>query len=407
MNMKEHQWRLFEYNMSKWMIENKYILDQEEKKKFYKCANYSIGSGVLNASLIYFLCKKYKNYITPVSRFFLTFSLGVYTSMVINKIYRRKAYIEILSSKTTMTDKAKEVLNDILNINEDNIKVSPQEIKKNEDKDNINSHNYMNDQDIPLNIHTQEKENRNLGDYNKNKMGSKLINVEGGNNQDDNKYNSNNVISINNKVNKNDYFIETNKELKINLNFQNNNIISNIFSNINIYDKISNIFINNKKTYMLKYNNNINEENFFISYFEKKDDNFVPISPWHHIDLKNDDGTYNMIVEITKYNYIKLEIQLREKFNVIKQDKKKGKLRYYHNSIYWNYGALPQTYEYPKHIYQNKSKKNKEALLFTGDNDPLDILDIGSACLKIGQVVPVKVLKQTTQNNNINNKIYI
>lgn len=96
MNMKEHQWRLFEYNMSKWMIENKYILDQEEKKKFYKCANYSIGSGVLNASLIYFLCKKYKNYITPVSRFFLTFSLGVYTSMVINKIYRRKAYIEVM-----------------------------------------------------------------------------------------------------------------------------------------------------------------------------------------------------------------------------------------------------------------------------------------------------------------------
>ncbi|SPJ08588.1 inorganic pyrophosphatase, putative [Plasmodium sp. DRC-Itaito] len=221
-------------------------------------------------------------------------------------------------------------------------------------------------------------------------MGSKLINVEGGNNVDENKYNSNNVISINNKVNKNDYFIETNKELKINLNFQNNNIISNIFSNINIYDKISNIFINNKKTYMIKYNNNINEENFFISYFEKKDDNFLPISPWHNIDLKNDDGTYNMIVEITKYNYIKLEIQLKEKFNVIKQDKKKGKLRYYHNSIYWNYGALPQTYEYPKHIYQNKSKKNKETLYFTGDNDPLDIVDIGSACLKIGQVVPVK-----------------
>ncbi|SPJ11309.1 conserved Plasmodium protein, unknown function [Plasmodium sp. DRC-Itaito] len=162
MNMKEHQWRMFEYNMSKWMIENKYILDQEEKKKFYKCANYSIGSGVLNASLIYFLCKKYKNYITPVSRFFLTFSLGVYTSMVINKIYRRKAYIEILSSKTTMSDKAKEVLNDILNINEDKIKVSPQEIKKNEDKDNINSDNYMNDHNIPLNIHTQEKENNNL-----------------------------------------------------------------------------------------------------------------------------------------------------------------------------------------------------------------------------------------------------
>ncbi|KYO03276.1 putative inorganic pyrophosphatase [Plasmodium gaboni] len=224
-------------------------------------------------------------------------------------------------------------------------------------------------------------------------MGSKLINVEGSNNTDENKYNSNNVVNINNKMNKNDYFIETNKELKINLNFQNNNIISNIFSNINVYDKLSNIFINNKKTYMLKYNNNINEENFFISYLEKKDDNnFVSISPWHNIDLKNDDGTYNMIVEISKYNYIKLEIQLKEKFNIIKQDKKKGKLRYYHNSIYWNYGALPQTYEYPKHIYQNKSKTNNEPLFFNGDNDPLDIIDIGSASLKIGQVVPVKIL---------------
>ncbi|CAG9475477.1 conserved Plasmodium protein, unknown function [Plasmodium vivax] len=118
-DMKEQQWRIFEYNMSKWMIENKYILDKEEKKKFYKCANYSIGTGVINASLVYFFCKRNQKFFTPMSRFFLTFSLGLYTSMVVNKIFRRKAYMEILTEKTTMTDKAREVMNDILNVKDD------------------------------------------------------------------------------------------------------------------------------------------------------------------------------------------------------------------------------------------------------------------------------------------------
>ncbi|KJP86627.1 hypothetical protein AK88_03731 [Plasmodium fragile] len=118
-DMKEHQWRIFEYNMSKWMIENKYILDQEEKKKFYKCANYSIGTGIINASLVYFFCKRNQKFFSPMSRFFLTFSLGVYTSMLVNKIFRRKAYMEILTEKTTMTDKAREVMNDILNVKDE------------------------------------------------------------------------------------------------------------------------------------------------------------------------------------------------------------------------------------------------------------------------------------------------
>ncbi|ANQ06377.1 Uncharacterized protein PCOAH_00007250 [Plasmodium coatneyi] len=118
-DMKEHQWRIFEYNMSKWMIENKYILDKEEKKKFYKCANYSIGTGIINASLVYYFCKRNQKFFSPMSRFFLTFSLGVYTSMVVNKIFRRKAYMEILTEKTTMTDKAREVMNDILNVKDE------------------------------------------------------------------------------------------------------------------------------------------------------------------------------------------------------------------------------------------------------------------------------------------------
>ncbi|VWU51873.1 conserved protein, unknown function [Hepatocystis sp. ex Piliocolobus tephrosceles] len=135
-NMTEHQWRLFEYNMSKWMIDNKYILDSEEKKKFYKCANYSIGLGALNGSLVYFLCKKNEKYFKPMSRFFLTFSLGIYTSMFVNKIFRRKAYTEILTEKTTMTDKAKEVMNDILNIND---KIKPPKDVEKKSEENINT----------------------------------------------------------------------------------------------------------------------------------------------------------------------------------------------------------------------------------------------------------------------------
>ncbi|EUD63795.1 inorganic pyrophosphatase [Plasmodium inui San Antonio 1] len=190
---------------------------------------------------------------------------------------------------------------------------------------------------------------------------------------------------------KNEYQVETNKELQVNLNFHNNNIISNIFSNLSLFDYITNIFTINEKTYMLKYCNKLNEDNFYISYFQKVNDKFAQISPWHDIDLVNEDGTYNMVVEITKYNYIKLEIQLTENFNVIKQDTKKGKLRYYHNSIYWNYGALPRTYEYPKHIYSCQTGDNQD-LFFTGDDDPLDVVDVGQNSLKMGQIVPVKVL---------------
>ena len=33
----------------------------------------------------------------------------------------------------------------------------------------------------------------------------------------------------------------------------------------------------------------------------------------------------------------------------IKQDMKKGKLRFYPYNIHWNYGMLPQTWEDPEH----------------------------------------------------------
>lgn len=185
--------------------------------------------------------------------------------------------------------------------------------------------------------------------------------------------------------------VNTNKDVKLKLDLENNNIFSNIFTNVNLFEKRSNTFTLNNKTYMVKYNSHLNENDFSVSYYEKNGDEFVNISPWHHFPLKNDDGTYNMIVEISKLTYMKLEINLKTPYNPITQDLKKGKLRYYTSAIYWNYGALPQTYEYKKHIYKCLTNNNEE-LYLTGDSDPLDIVDIGHASLKIGQVVPVKIL---------------
>ncbi|KAG9508382.1 Inorganic pyrophosphatase, partial [Fragariocoptes setiger] len=115
------------------------------------------------------------------------------------------------------------------------------------------------------------------------------------------------------------------------------------------------------------------------------------ISPFHDIPLVADAiaGTYNMIVEIPRWTTAKMEIATKEPFNPIKQDIKKGKLRfvqnrYARNGYIWNYGALPQTWENPQHVDRNTNAK--------GDNDPIDVCEIGSIQFNRGDVVPVKVL---------------
>lgn len=116
------------------------------------------------------------------------------------------------------------------------------------------------------------------------------------------------------------------------------------------------------------------------------------ISPFHDIPLvaSYENGTlYNMVVEIPRWTNAKMEIATKEPFNPVKQDEKKGKLRNVHNCFpyhgyIWNYGALPQTWENPSHL--DPSTKAK------GDNDPIDVCEIGSETLSRGSVVPVKVL---------------
>ncbi|XP_073126289.1 soluble inorganic pyrophosphatase 6, chloroplastic [Henckelia pumila] len=118
---------------------------------------------------------------------------------------------------------------------------------------------------------------------------------------------------------------------------------------------------------------------FFVDNSGKK------ISPWHDIPLHLGDGVFNYIVEIPKESSAKMEVATDEVFTPIKQDTKKGKLRYYPYNINWNYGLLPQTWEDP-------SFANVEVEGAFGDNDPVDVVEIGQSRAKIGQVLKVKPL---------------
>jgi len=55
-----------------------------------------------------------------------------------------------------------------------------------------------------------------------------------------------------------------------------------------------------------------------------------------------------------------------------------------HHGYIWNYGAIPQTWEDPNHV--DPATKAK------GDNDPIDICEIGYRVAKRGDVYPVKIL---------------
>ncbi|CAH1445034.1 unnamed protein product [Lactuca virosa] len=118
---------------------------------------------------------------------------------------------------------------------------------------------------------------------------------------------------------------------------------------------------------------------FFVDNSGKK------ISPWHDIPLHVGDGTFNFIVEIPKESSAKMEVATDEIFTPIKQDTKKGKLRYYPYNINWNYGLLPQTWEDP-------SFANPDVDGAFGDNDPVDVVEIGQNRGNVGQLMKVKPL---------------
>jgi inorganic pyrophosphatase len=96
-----------------------------------------------------------------------------------------------------------------------------------------------------------------------------------------------------------------------------------------------------------------------------------------------------MVVEVPRWTNAKMEISKDDKLNPIKQDVKKGKLRFVdncfpHHGYIWNYGALPQTWEDPNLTDEHTGQK--------GDNDPIDVCEIGFRVRNRGDVIQVKAL---------------
>ncbi|ELA41457.1 uncharacterized protein VICG_01562 [Vittaforma corneae ATCC 50505] len=115
------------------------------------------------------------------------------------------------------------------------------------------------------------------------------------------------------------------------------------------------------------------------------------VSPFHDIPLMVD-GSFNYVTcinEISRFEHGKFEICKEASFNPICQDVKKDKVRFVKNvfpsfGYPFNYGALPQTWENP--MLEDSECKAR------GDNDPVDIVEIGSKVKKIGEVYQGKVL---------------
>uniref|UniRef100_A0A7S1J013 inorganic diphosphatase n=2 Tax=Eutreptiella gymnastica TaxID=73025 RepID=A0A7S1J013_9EUGL len=84
-----------------------------------------------------------------------------------------------------------------------------------------------------------------------------------------------------------------------------------------------------------------------------------------------------------------MEISTKVEHNPIRQDVKKGKLRYFTydmgtNGIPFNYGMLPQTFEDPNEVHPDTG--------CVGDADPIDVVELTGAPLDMGGIYQVKVL---------------
>eukprot|EP00041_Stephanoeca_diplocostata_P010957 m.175434 g.175434 ORF g.175434 m.175434 type:complete len:290 (+) comp18353_c0_seq3:161-1030(+) len=116
----------------------------------------------------------------------------------------------------------------------------------------------------------------------------------------------------------------------------------------------------------------------------------VRASPWHDVPLRpprSSGAEFNFINEIPRYTTAKMEISTKTPHNPIIQDTNKdGTLRHYAGPLYWNYGCIPQTWEDPS------IAGGAEVDGAFGDNDPLDVVEIGSTTLPMGSISTVKIL---------------
>lgn len=109
---------------------------------------------------------------------------------------------------------------------------------------------------------------------------------------------------------------------------------------------------------------------------------------WHDIPMRPNGGSaeiINFVVEIPMYMTTKMEVQKELAGNIITQDTNKdGSPRYYtYGTPFFNYGLIPQTWEDPSLVSHQGNG---------GDNDPLDVMEIGAGPLEMGSINPCKIL---------------
>jgi 3'-phosphoadenosine 5'-phosphosulfate synthase len=112
-------------------------------------------------------------------------------------------------------------------------------------------------------------------------------------------------------------------------------------------------------------------------------------SLWHDAPLRPletaEANVVNMVTEIPLFYTAKMEIQKNLPNNPIAQDSNKdGSARYYtYGTPFFNYGLIPQTWEDPN---------LRSSQGYGGDNDPIDIIELGSQPLNMGGIKPCRVL---------------
>lgn len=110
----------------------------------------------------------------------------------------------------------------------------------------------------------------------------------------------------------------------------------------------------------------------------------------------NNKKIVNFVVEIPRWTDGKIEIRRQEPLNPIFHDDKDDAPRFVesvwpHKSYPFVYGSIPQTWENPN--------LDHEFTGFPGDNDPVDLFDIGQDPGYTGQVKQVKVLGGLAPND--------
>jgi len=114
-------------------------------------------------------------------------------------------------------------------------------------------------------------------------------------------------------------------------------------------------------------------------------------SLWHDVPIyASQDKFVNFVTEIPMFYTAKMELSKELPNNPIIQDTNDDHTpRFYTYGVtFFNYGFLPQTWEDPSTINPNSNTG--------GDNDPLDVIEVGSTPLTMGSITPCHVLGSLT-----------